>query len=140
MIRRPPRSTQSRSSAASDVYKRQANYTIVNRAGLTWTVPVNQNSYTDQWVSLGYYWLGPGAYVSLTNLHVLTSGDLAFSGMAFVPQAAGSYAMLGDSYSAGEGAGSYDANTSNYATTCGGTKCTNNGHRSKSVSYTHLRA
>ena len=26
MIRRPPRSTQSRSSAASDVYKRQAPY------------------------------------------------------------------------------------------------------------------
>src|SRR5680860_1899184 len=26
MIRRPPRSTQSRSSAASDVYKRQAEY------------------------------------------------------------------------------------------------------------------
>ena len=117
----------------------QANYTIVNRAGLTWTVPVNQNSYTDQWVSLGYYWLGPGAYVSLTNLHVLTSGDLAFSGMAFVPQAAGSYAMLGDSYSAGEGAGSYDANTSNYATTCGGTKCTNNGHRSK-YSYNRVFA
>ena len=29
MIRRPPRSTQSRSSAASDVYKRQAVYFIV---------------------------------------------------------------------------------------------------------------
>ena len=28
MIRRPPRSTQSRSSAASDVYKRQAQETI----------------------------------------------------------------------------------------------------------------
>ena len=28
MIRRPPRSTQSRSSAASDVYKRQGIYTI----------------------------------------------------------------------------------------------------------------
>src|SRR5680860_1917521 len=29
MIRRPPRSTQSRSSAASDVYKRQVLWTIV---------------------------------------------------------------------------------------------------------------
>src|SRR5450756_1867319 len=29
MIRRPPRSTQSRSSAASDVYKRQAQTTLV---------------------------------------------------------------------------------------------------------------
>src|SRR5450756_3217093 len=28
MIRRPPRSTQSRSSAASDVYKRQANESL----------------------------------------------------------------------------------------------------------------
>src|SRR5450756_883261 len=39
MIRRPPRSTQSRSSAASDVYKRQAAYvppsprTLAQRAG-----------------------------------------------------------------------------------------------------------
>src|SRR5450756_2111284 len=31
MIRRPPRSTQSRSSAASDVYKRQLHYWEVNR-------------------------------------------------------------------------------------------------------------
>src|SRR5665809_172231 len=30
MIRRPPRSTQSRSSAASDVYKRQGDYRVVN--------------------------------------------------------------------------------------------------------------
>ena len=39
MIRRPPRSTQSRSSAASDVYKRQSDitaalgFTPVNKAG-----------------------------------------------------------------------------------------------------------
>ena len=32
MIRRPPRSTQSRSSAASDVYKRQALWSIVASA------------------------------------------------------------------------------------------------------------
>src|SRR5450756_548960 len=30
MIRRPPRSTQSRSSAASDVYKRQSHNTLVH--------------------------------------------------------------------------------------------------------------
>src|SRR5450756_3198732 len=30
MIRRPPRSTQSRSSAASDVYKRQVTYIITS--------------------------------------------------------------------------------------------------------------
>ena len=33
MIRRPPRSTQSRSSAASDVYKRQVEGGVVDRAG-----------------------------------------------------------------------------------------------------------
>ena len=33
MIRRPPRSTQSRSSAASDVYKRQAQHDRVARDG-----------------------------------------------------------------------------------------------------------
>ena len=32
MIRRPPRSTQSRSSAASDVYKRQVNITVFKRS------------------------------------------------------------------------------------------------------------
>src|SRR5450756_3158566 len=32
MIRRPPRSTQSRSSAASDVYKRQVMYLVANVA------------------------------------------------------------------------------------------------------------
>src|SRR5665809_161612 len=37
MIRRPPRSTQSRSSAASDVYKRQQ----VNSLGLTESQPEN---------------------------------------------------------------------------------------------------
>src|SRR5450756_3069747 len=31
MIRRPPRSTQSRSSAASDVYKRQGDYGVLER-------------------------------------------------------------------------------------------------------------
>eukprot|EP00826_Nyctotherus_ovalis_P014184 TRINITY_DN13926_c0_g1_i6.p2 TRINITY_DN13926_c0_g1~~TRINITY_DN13926_c0_g1_i6.p2 ORF type:complete len:107 (+),score=9.32 TRINITY_DN13926_c0_g1_i6:24-323(+) len=34
MIRRPPRSTQSRSSAASDVYKRQGNSTIYSKADI----------------------------------------------------------------------------------------------------------
>src|SRR5680860_1620971 len=34
MIRRPPRSTQSRSSAASDVYKRQVPDSIAAKAGL----------------------------------------------------------------------------------------------------------
>ena len=34
MIRRPPRSTQSRSSAASDVYKRQAPFYVVTETAV----------------------------------------------------------------------------------------------------------
>jgi hypothetical protein len=67
--------------------------------------------------------------VSLTNLHVTSGGDLAFSGVAFIPGApAGTYSMLGDSYSSGEGAGlgNYFADTDNHVTAQG----TNNGHRS----------
>jgi hypothetical protein len=108
----------------------QANYTISSGlARASRTVTVNQNSYSDAWVSLGNFWLGPGSSVSLTNLHVTSGGDLGFSGMAFIPGApAGVYSMLGDSYSSGEGVGfpNYDADTNNYVTTQG----TNNGHRS----------
>jgi hypothetical protein len=104
----------------------EADYTIDNGLGFHRTVTVNQNAYGDQWVSLGYFWLGPGSSVSLTNLHITSDGDLAFSGMAFVPAVDGTYAMLGDSYSAGEGAGTYDADTKSRSTPAG----TNNGHRS----------
>src|SRR5450756_836279 len=41
MIRRPPRSTQSRSSAASDVYKRQPKSTVV-RAGVPEVIDTRQ--------------------------------------------------------------------------------------------------
>src|SRR5665213_223693 len=37
MIRRPPRSTQSRSSAASDVYKRQKNGSAWTSTASSWT-------------------------------------------------------------------------------------------------------
>ncbi len=106
----------------------EANYTVRNGLGSSRVVTINQSAYSDQWISLGYFWLGPGASVSLTNLHVTSGGDLAFSGLAFVPAAAGTYAMLGDSYSSGEGtgAGTYDKNTDNYSTPQG----TNNSHRS----------
>lgn len=63
----------------------QASYTIDDGSGNTQTVTINQNSYTDQWASLGTFWLAPGATVSLTNLHTTSAGDLGFSGMAFVP-------------------------------------------------------
>lgn len=118
----------------------EANYAVNNGLGLAHTVTVNQNASTG-WVSLGKFWLGPGATVSLTNLGVTSSGDLAFSGIAFTPTDSGNYAMLGDSYSSGEGARTYDAKTSNYATTCPppNTNCTNNGHRSP-LSYNRVFA
>src|SRR5659263_307323 len=40
MIRRPPRSTQSRSSAASDVYKRQGQESVLIHRLSTWHGPV----------------------------------------------------------------------------------------------------
>lgn len=118
----------------------EADYTVHNGLGLQHTVTINQDDFTDQWVSLGYFWLGPGSSVSLTNLHVTSDGDLAFSGMAFVPADPGEYAMLGDSYSAGEGAGNYDMDTNNFMGQCLNpvseemVPCTNNGHRT-SLSY-----
>src|SRR5450756_519623 len=42
MIRRPPRSTQSRSSAASDVYKRQVMEVMVEKSGKVCTVIINR--------------------------------------------------------------------------------------------------
>ena len=48
MIRRPPRSTQSRSSAASDVYKRQGynlKITNDNDQSQTISVPINSSAY-----------------------------------------------------------------------------------------------
>ena len=113
----------------------EADYTIDNGLGTRHTVTVNQNA-SDGWVTLDTTWLGPGSKVSLTNLYVTSGGDLAFSGMAFVPVGAGKYAMIGDSYSSGEGSGSgnYDATTDNYhpSTGCPASKpnCVNNAHRS----------
>ena len=51
MIRRPPRSTQSRSSAASDVYKRQP--TIESLLGLHKGATQNSNSYFGGNVGIG---------------------------------------------------------------------------------------
>ena len=98
----------------------EADYTIDDGYGSRQVVTVNQNNYTDAWVSLGKFWFGPGAAVSLTNLHVTSPGDLAFSGMAFVPITGTPtpYAILGDSYSAGEGAGNYDQGTDTSSDSC----------------------
>lgn len=122
----------------------EADYTISNGLGYKRTVTINQNA-SNGWVPLATTWLGPGASVSLTNLHVGSGGDLAFSGMAFVPVAAGQYAMIGDSYSSGEGTGNgtYDSDTDNYQPTSGcppsNEYCVNNGHRSK-YSYNRVFA
>src|SRR5450756_3162970 len=43
MIRRPPRSTQSRSSAASDVYKRQVDYTLDDGSSGPFSRSANMN-------------------------------------------------------------------------------------------------
>lgn len=74
-------------------------------------VTINQNDYGNQWVSLGTYYLAPGANVTATN--VVSGGDgatdVAFDAVAFRPVS--SYVSLGDSYSSGEGTGSYDSGT-----------------------------
>ena len=48
MIRRPPRSTQSRSSAASDVYKRQTEDHFFAGASMAVESPVESESIEDQ--------------------------------------------------------------------------------------------
>src|SRR5665809_33673 len=50
MIRRPPRSTQSRSSAASDVYKRQQVHEVVHH---WWGNQVTPRDWRDLWMSEG---------------------------------------------------------------------------------------
>src|SRR5450756_2812767 len=51
MIRRPPRSTQSRSSAASDVYKRQI-VPLIKAGFVDWIVVTGANLYHDMHLSL----------------------------------------------------------------------------------------
>jgi len=83
-------------------------YTVLNQGLPIATVPVNQNNYGNQWVSIGTYYLAPGASVSTTNVVAGGDGstDVAFDAIAFRPLS--SYVSLGDSYSSGEGAGTYD--------------------------------
>src|SRR5450756_2480014 len=69
MIRRPPRSTQSRSSAASDVYKRQVDLPYSSLARLVYTVRVTV-SYLGNPVLLL-----PLIGCRLAVLHGLISGD-----------------------------------------------------------------
>src|SRR5450756_2510810 len=73
MIRRTPRSTRSRSSAASDVYKRQEYHMTMDRsekdallmvpgAGLTTMEQMGTASKTDRFGGSGLERLGPGMY------------------------------------------------------------------------------
>jgi hypothetical protein len=81
------------------------------------SVTVNQNDYGNQWVSLGTYYLSPGSYITTTNIVAGGDGsDVAFDAVAFRPVS--SYVSLGDSYSSGEGTGSYDSGTDVSANKC----------------------
>jgi lysophospholipase L1-like esterase len=97
------------------------SYTIYDGRGnqVGQPISVDQNNYTDQWVNLGRFYLGPGAKVTTTN--VVTGGDgttdVAFDAVAFSPVA--SYAAIGDSYSSGVGTGNYDADSN----VSGGDQC-----------------
>eukprot|EP00657_Telonema_sp_P-1_P007681 TRINITY_DN27768_c0_g1_i1.p1 TRINITY_DN27768_c0_g1~~TRINITY_DN27768_c0_g1_i1.p1 ORF type:complete len:156 (-),score=28.45 TRINITY_DN27768_c0_g1_i1:52-519(-) len=64
MIRRPPRSTQSRSSAASDVYKRQ---TIDNPSS---TDPRLANRSDQYWSGGNTYWFRSSDYLRLKNVEI----------------------------------------------------------------------
>ena len=78
---------------------------------------VNQRWNSNVWVDLGRFQLGAGATVSLSNATYddweEESPDIAWDAVAFVPSSKPrvSYVSLGDSYSAGEGAQPYYANS-----------------------------
>jgi len=76
---------------------------------------LNQNAYSNQWVSLGYFDLFSGDQVSLTSQTDTgdnsLGSDVAFDAVAFARVPAGGYVALGDSYSSGEGAGPWDEGT-----------------------------
>lgn len=69
-----------------------ATYQIVGHAGaIPWTYTLNQNSYGNQWVSLGKYALQSGAVLKLASVtSAPDGGDMAFSAAAFLPASADS--------------------------------------------------
>jgi lysophospholipase L1-like esterase len=98
------------------------SYTIYDGRGnqVGQPISVDQTNYTNQWVNLGRFYLGPGAKVTTTNIVPGGDGttDVAFDAVAFSPVA--SYAALGDSYSSGVGVGSanYDQGTNTSTNQC----------------------
>jgi len=83
----------------------QARYIISDGVGTPWVRHLDQSQPGDQWVSLGFWRLAPGASVSLSDVTADGNGtvDIAFNAVEFIPVAPDSYVSLGDSYSAGEG-------------------------------------
>lgn len=86
---------------------------------------INQDSHTNQWVSLGYYLCGgPGGPSTCTldvTLRALTplgdptqGADIAFNAVAFVPVPQHAYVALGDSYSSGEGVAGSNGDLAGY--------------------------
>lgn len=81
-----------------------ADYAIIRGdGGAPFHRILDQAPFNNDWVSLGYATLRPGAKVILTNNTVDGAGsdDVSFGPMLFVP--VGGYVALGDSYSSGEG-------------------------------------
>jgi hypothetical protein len=103
-----------------------ADYQIVPGAGA-----LGRNVQVDQyltpghniWIDLGDFDLSAGAHVSLSNVVNALSSigvNVAWSAMAFIPISAPSvsYVAMGDSYSSGEGVGSYLAGSDTSTDTC----------------------
>ena len=86
-----------------------AQYTINDGRGNQYKpLAVNQNAYSNAWVSLGNFPLAPGTTLSLTNSNAngATADDLAFNAVAFEltsPGLQSQYVAMGDSYSSGQG-------------------------------------
>lgn len=99
----------------------EAAYWIYNGKGPKFRRLLDQAAFINQWADLGSYWLGPGAMVTLSNSapDSLPNQDIAYDAIAFIPLAApGGLAMLGDSFSAGQGSGPYDPDTYTATDSC----------------------
>ena len=79
----------------------------------TYSVTINQGALGNQWAGIGRYALSTGASVALRNDTGYSTNDLAYDAVAFTfgHTTAGQYAALGDSYSSGQGAEDFDADT-----------------------------
>jgi hypothetical protein len=103
-------------ATANAVYTIDENYPRLGGASSAFKSIVNQNN-ASGWVDIGAYYLRPGASVSLTNNTDPTpSGDdLGINAVAFTrltqDGAGPNWVALGDSFSSGEGAGSWDPGT-----------------------------